>query len=765
MKPTAETATGTSQGARRGGRLGRRLATVPVVALLLTGSALVGTASAHDQGSAHDQASAHDQGSLHRQDGQGGFHGRGGGGPANGEGNSNDHDRGRGMGPPVTLACGAVITHNIMLANNVGPCTGDGLTVDGSNIRIDLRGHTITGSHQGTISGAQQVGINLNGVTGDTVEDGAVQYFDTGVAIQGGSGNTVRGINAHDNINRDVLVNAPQSAQTSCDYGDGIAAFNSSDNRIVGNTVAHNGPFDGIGVVGNFMAGKGFVASDHNLIAGNRITDNYVADQTPNGGGTNCGSSMGALYGGMGSGRQVQDMGVRIEGPDASYNVVRANQVTRNGLDGIAVFDYFCNLNNPSPTAHHEPANHDNSIVRNFVSGTGDAAVQAASGQVDPSANGIAILAEGNSGVNCTAYNNTVAGNTSIGNIQDGIFVGGAPSEPSHPQHTTVVGNLVNHNSLDGLAVQQSQASPGAVTTGTMDNVLTHNVGHGNTEFDGADYNFPNCGTDVWYRNFFGSVNQLCVANGGTGTIQQVILTNENGIATGLQTNWTSPVTVTNPAGFTLYSDATCSTLTGTGQSVVSGTDGTAAPTVSFNNLPAPGTAYFEIAANSVTAPGGAANKAVPCTTVQFTGTPTTDTITGVTITGTIANPVFTVTGTGFGTQPPAPNPAASPDGTPGCPTVAPGSPTQGFLYGTSLYVMDTASNGFNAGKFTPGNNGESDCVGLVIQSWSNTQVVFTFGDTYNQNVPGNHYVLANGDPVQVVVLGAVGSTTVNLPS
>ena len=664
----------------------------------------------------------------------------------------------------MTLACGAVITQNTMLANDVGPClTGDGLTIAGNNIRVNLMGHTITGSHQNatTISSAQQVGIDLNGVTGDTVENGTVQYFDAGVALSNGSGNTVRGINAHDNVNRDVLLNLSQSAQTECDYGDGIVAFSSSNNRIEGNTVTHNGPFDGIGVVGSFE-GQGFVAANNNTIVGNQATDNYVADQTPNGGGTDCGSAMGEKYGGMGSGRQVQDMGIRIEGPDASYNTVQGNQVSQNGLDGIAVFDYFCNLNNPNSTVH-EPGNHNNAILSNSVSGTGDAAVTAVSGQVDPSANGIAILGEGNSGVNCTAYSNTISGNTSTGNLQDGIFVGGMNSDPAHPEDTTVSDNVVNDNSLDGLGVQQSQG-PGAVTTAAMDNVLTGNAGHGNAEFDGADYNFPNCGTDTWSHNFFGSVNQLCVASGGTGTIQQVILTNENGVSNGLQTNWTSPVTVTNPAGFTLYSDAACSTLTGTGNGVVSGTDGTAAPTVSFNNLPAPGTAFFEIAANSVTAPGGVGNTAVPCTTVQFTGTPTTDTVTGVTITGTIANPVFTVTGTGFGTQP-APNPSTTPDGSPGCPTVDPTGPNAGFLYGTSLYITDNGPSGFDAGKYTPGNNGEFDCVGLVIQSWTPTQVVFTMGDTYNQPIPGNDYVLANGDPVVVTVLGATGSTTVNLPS
>ena len=84
----------------------------------------------------------------------------------------------------------------------------------------------------------------------------------------------------------------------------------------------------------------------------------------------------------------------------------------------------------------------------------------------------------------------------------------------------------------------------------------------------------------------------------------------------------------------------------------------------------------------------------------------------------------------------------------------------QPYLYGTSLYVQDNGNMGFDAGINSV--TGEFDCVGLVIQSWTPTQVVFGFGDLYDQNIPGNDYVLANGDPVTVGVLGATGSTTVS---
>lgn len=650
---------------------------------------------------------------------------------------------------PNTIGCGAVITHSITLTQDLGPCTGDGLVVTGSHISINLGGHTITGSHQVTTTPAnEQVGVHLKDVTGDTVSDGTIGYFDGGVVIDGGSHNTVTGITAHDNINRDLLSNTPipptlslvgaPGYQPQCNYGDGISTFSSSYNNLTSNTLVHNGPFSGIALVGS---------SSHNSVSNNVATDNYVVDQTPNGGGTLCGSSVGVITGGMSAGRTVQDMGIRVEGSGATFNRILNNQVSHSGLDGIAIFDWFCNLHGKM----HLPPTHNNSIINNTVMGTGDLAVQAATGQVDSGANGIAVLSEGNGGVNCTSYDDTISNNRSTGNFQDGIYLGGMPSAPGHPQDTTISNNQVSGNHLDGIGVQQ-----GAVGAKVFNNSASSDA-----EFDGADYNFnPNCGTDKWHSNSFGSVNQPCVANSGTGSVTQVLFTGASGVATGLQTNWSGLVHVTNPAGITVYSgtDSSCAIPIATGKAPVSG-DGTNSPTVSLTTLPPPGNAYFEVAANSVSAGPGVSNAAVGCTGVTFSGTPTVDTVTSVAITGSLAAPTFTVTGTNFGSSPPPPDPSTPPDGQQGCPA-SPNANPQGYLYGTNLYVSDQSSNGFDAGVNSV--TGEFDCVGIVVQSWSPTKVVFTLGNLYDQSIPGNQYVLANGDPVQVVVLGAVGSTTVS---
>ena len=253
---------------------------------------------------------------------------------------------GQGHGP-ATLACGTTIYQDTTLANNVGPCQGDGVILGASNISLNLNGHTITGSHDpalSPLSSTEQVGVLVNNESNDTVFNGTVDYFDAGVAINGGSANTVRGIYAHDNISRDVLVAGGVDShtnvstdQTTCNYGDGITTFSSNNNLIEGNTVVHNGPFSGISLVRS---------SNNNVVQGNRAALNDVVNLTTTHQGTLCGagalttnSGTGAT-GPMASGRPVQDIGIRVEGPGATNNTVQGNQVTDSALYGISIHAY-----------------------------------------------------------------------------------------------------------------------------------------------------------------------------------------------------------------------------------------------------------------------------------------------------------------------------------------------------------------------------------------------------------------------------------------
>lgn len=191
------------------------------------------------------------------------------------------------------VSCGQTILVSTVLDSDIGPC-GAGLIIAADNITLDLNGFTISGGP----AGEGTPGILLDGTTGVTVKNGTVTQFDAGVAIEGGSGNTVTGIRALDN------------RSSFGDYGDGIVMFRSNSNRVVNNQVRNNGPWDGIGVIRGAF----------NVIDGNQITDNNQST--------------------------TNTAGVRLEnqnfGPSGNFpsddNIVTNNVVTNSGTFGIQVF-------------------------------------------------------------------------------------------------------------------------------------------------------------------------------------------------------------------------------------------------------------------------------------------------------------------------------------------------------------------------------------------------------------------------------------------
>lgn len=196
------------------------------------------------------------------------------------------------------VGCGATIVVNTTLDSNIGPCTGTGITIGADGISLNLNGFTISG-----VTGVpgEGPGILLQGRTDVTVKGGTVEHFDAGVALVGGSANTVK----------DMTVDRNEGDSTT-DFGDGIAVLSSHFNTIKSNTVTRNAPFDGIGLFG-------FGGSDDNV-----IKDNFVAD--------NIGTRTIGPHG-----PTEEDDGIRLENR-SDRNTVKNNTVLRNGLDGIAVF-------------------------------------------------------------------------------------------------------------------------------------------------------------------------------------------------------------------------------------------------------------------------------------------------------------------------------------------------------------------------------------------------------------------------------------------
>jgi hypothetical protein len=389
------------------------------------------------------------------------------------------------------VECGDEITEDTTLDGDVGPCPGPGLIIAADNVTLDLDGHSVTGNPAArAATHTDQAGVLFRMVSGSTVRDGTVEQFDAGIAIRGGSGNVVDNVTVQDNINYRVVTGVdadPGPTTPSCDYGDGIAVFNSEDNVVEDSRIVNNGPLSGVSLVED---------SDGNRVSRNVIADNDIVNRTPLGLNTVCGT--GPDQGPMRRGRTMQDSGVRIEGPGADDNRVQQNEVTGNGLTGIAIHGYVCRppATSPFPPA---PNNGGNLVFKNDVSDTG-------SDGLDSIADGIATLATGPPEVVCVAHSNTIKNNVSSDNDRDGIFMGGRGSHDN-----TVVNNVVDDNARDGLRLEgPSFRGDRMVAPGAIDNKLLANEGSGNGQFDGADYN-DDCDNNLWRGSKFGSVNQPCV--------------------------------------------------------------------------------------------------------------------------------------------------------------------------------------------------------------------------------------------------------------
>lgn len=291
-----------------------------------------------------------------------------------------------GVAHAVPIPCGTTITQNTVLDADVGPCPyggGFGIKVGADNITLDLNGHTVSGTSPFVPS--EGAGVYVYRRTGVTVKNGTVRWFDGGVIIEGGSGNTVTGVTARDNIG---LVGTTK-------YADGIAILSSVNNRIVYNQAIHNGPLSGFAIYSR-------VDSEHprdtaGVSSGNLIDHNQAIDNTP------------------ARSPSINDNdGIRVETMSV-FNTISFNTVTGSGLDGISIFSF-------AP---------DNTIRSNTSQGNGF---------LNPfRRRGDGIRVFGGSD-RTTVQFNQVSGNAANGIILHGLF--NTPSGPRPP----VTNSLVTDN-------------------------------------------------------------------------------------------------------------------------------------------------------------------------------------------------------------------------------------------------------------------------------------------------------------------------------
>ncbi len=283
------------------------------------------------------------------------------------------------------LACGQTITQSTVLENDLAGCTNNGIVIGADNITLDLNGHTVAG----TAASGDKGGVVLVGRTGVAVRNGTVRSFDVGVVIEGGSGNTVEGVNAVDNISFEGMGTVNRG-------GDGIAILSSKNNRLVHNNTVNNGPYSGIGVyseVDNAHPRATSGVSSGNVLDGNVVQGNIQA-RSPN-------NVVGN-----------DNIGIRLE-PGNTGNFVVNNRVEGNGLDGITLF-----------------VRNTFTVVRsNVVTGNGFYRVSARRG------NGIGLQIGG-------ANDNLVELNLVTGNADNGISIRNG-SLRNTVRNNTAVGNVV----------------------------------------------------------------------------------------------------------------------------------------------------------------------------------------------------------------------------------------------------------------------------------------------------------------------------------
>ena len=259
------------------------------------------------------------------------------------------------------LTCGQTVTTNTTLDSDIGPCTSYGLVVGANGITIDLNGHRIFG----TSAVNDKAGVYLLNKVGVVVRNGTVTDFDIGVAIEGGSRNTVTGINAQHNIGGSGGIG-----------GDGIALLSTRSNSVVDNRTVDNGPFSGIGVYSRVDSDHPRTtsgASQSNVVDGNFVQGNIISRNRVDATGTD-------------------NDGIRMEN-DGAFNTFSNNSVLNNGLDGISLF---------ADTA-------DNIVRGNTVKGNGFYRTTARRGS------GIIVFSR--------STRNLVENNLSTGNADSGIDI------------------------------------------------------------------------------------------------------------------------------------------------------------------------------------------------------------------------------------------------------------------------------------------------------------------------------------------------------
>jgi large repetitive protein len=276
----------------------------------------------------------------------------------------------------VNVRCGATITANTTLDNDLVNCPNNGIVIGADDITLDLNGHTVDGNNRPVEPCPKNefcdVGLRNDGHDGVTVRNGSVREFGTGVFVGRASRNRVVGISSSRHrlfgimvaeSSRSLVRDSSGNANPAPD-GDGIGVFGSRDLRILENSFGRNTlgmhveDSSNISIEGNVFShnsGPGILMeADRNQVRSNRCLQNEVCIIV--GPGSRNVIARNRLTGGEGGilierGRgnlvdsnvavDVRRNGIRLGFDDppigGANNTVRQNVVRGSGEDGFAV--------------------------------------------------------------------------------------------------------------------------------------------------------------------------------------------------------------------------------------------------------------------------------------------------------------------------------------------------------------------------------------------------------------------------------------------
>ncbi len=324
-------------------------------------------------------------------------------------------------GAPAASAatCGDVLVVNTTLTSDL-TCSGTALVIGAGGIALDLNGYTLTGD--GTGSGVEQTG----GFGGFTIRNGRIQNFEWGVNLNGTVGGatfaTVEDLRIRNNADagirlevvREVIVQRVRVSGNGTPAnatGEGLDIIGGISNRVLDSVFFKNlqngirvNTAEETTIIGNTMrdnavAGLDYADAADSLARGNRIVRNAVGVFFSNSSGHTAESNK----------IRANGTGVLVTNPPAGLS--RLNGFTDNSI-----------VRNNTGMVFEDPGTFDTSVVANRVNRNTGSGIVVIAGKVVIEDNRAAR--NGASGMELVGGTQEVNANTTVNNVDWGIFVG-----------------------------------------------------------------------------------------------------------------------------------------------------------------------------------------------------------------------------------------------------------------------------------------------------------------------------------------------------